>query len=194
VELVERVAFLARQDKRIDQRSGVSQRLPITVLENAVSNAERRAVMLGEDRVIARVSDVHTALPAITGKLELEYEGELQGAARIARDLVSQAALETFASRRRSDVEEALDEVVDYFDRGGVLQLADLAGEQALVEGLSAIPSLMKVVDSLDVEDRPAGVRRAAGELVLEALVAERRISRSEGGRFTRPPRTLHGD
>jgi magnesium chelatase subunit I len=193
LELVERIAFLARQDKRIDQRSGVSQRLPITVLETAVSNAERRAVALDEERVVARVSDVHAALPAITGKLELEYEGELQGAARIARELVSQAALETFESRRRGDVEEALDEVVDYFDRGGVLQLADLASERALVEGLEAVPSLMKVVAVLDVEDRPAGVRGAAGELVLEALVAERRISRSDGGRFTRPPRTVHG-
>jgi magnesium chelatase subunit I len=193
VELVERIAFLARSDKRIDQRSGVSQRLPITVLENAVSNAERRAVALGEERVVPRVADVHAALPAITGKLELEYEGELQGAARIARELVSQAALETFESRRRGDVDEALDEIVDFFDRGGVLQLADLAGEQALVDGLSAVPSLMKVVGRLDVEDRPPGVQAAAGELVLEALVAERRISRSEGGRFTRPHRTAHG-
>jgi magnesium chelatase subunit I len=80
VELIERVAFLARTDKRIDQRSGVSQRMPITVLENAVSNAERRAVLLGEEVVVPRVSDVHAALPAITGKMELEYEGELQGA------------------------------------------------------------------------------------------------------------------
>ncbi len=191
LEVVERVAFLARRDKRIDQRSGVSQRLPISVIENAVSNAERRAVMLGADRVVPRVSDVHAALPAITGKLELEYEGELQGAARIARELVSQAALETFESRRRAPVDESLDEVVDYFDRGGVLQLADVASDGALLEGLTAIPSLMTVVDALDLEGE-AEVRAGAGELVLEALVAERRISRSDGGRYGRgqpPPR-----
>lgn len=186
MELVERVAFLARRDKRIDQRSGVSQRLPITVIENAISNAERRALALGEDRVVPRVSDVHAALPAITGKLELEYEGELQGAQRIARELVSQAALETFESRRRRSVEEALDDVVDYFERGGVLQLADLASEDAVLQGLSAIPSLMDVVDALDVDAAEPGVRGAAGELVLEALVAERRVSRSDGGRFGR--------
>jgi magnesium chelatase subunit I len=193
LELVERIAFLARQDKRIDQRSGVSQRLPITVLETAVSNAERRAVALEEERVMARVSDVHAALPAITGKLELEYEGELQGSGRIARELVSQAALETFESRRKGGVEEALDEIVDYFDRGGVLQLADMAGEEALAKGLAAIPSLARVVEALDIADQPPEARRAAGELVLEALVAERRISRSEAGRFARPPRTRHG-
>jgi magnesium chelatase subunit I len=185
-EVVERIAFLARRDKRIDQRSGVSQRLPITALETAVSNAERRAVSLGEERVVPRISDVHAALPAITGKLELEYEGELQGAPRIARELVSQAALETFESRRRGLVDDALDEIVDFFDRGGVLQLADLAGDRALAEGLATVPALRAVVEALDIEDDPVGARALAGELVLEALVAERRISRSDGGRFVR--------
>jgi magnesium chelatase subunit I len=191
LELAERVAFLARRDKRIDQRSGVSQRLPIAVLETAVSNAERRAVALGEERVVPRVADVHAALPAITGKLELEYEGELQGAARIARELVSQAALETFESRRRRPVEEALDDVVEYFDRGGVLQLADLASDRAVAEGLAAVPSLMDVVAALDLDEDRETATGGAGELVLEALVAERRISRSEGGRFSRPSRAL---
>jgi magnesium chelatase subunit I len=186
LELVERVAFLARRDKRIDQRSGVSQRLPITVIENAISNAERRALALGEERVVPRVSDVHAALPAITGKLELEYEGELQGAPRIARELVSQAALETFESRRRGEVDDALDDVVDYFERGGVVQLADLASEDAMLAGLSGIPSLMAVVEALDVDLEQPGVRGAAGELVLEALVAERRVSRSDAGRYGR--------
>lgn len=193
MELVERVAFLARMDQRIDQRSGVSQRLPISVLENAVSNAERRAVTLGEEHVVPRVSDVHAALPAITGKLELEYEGELQGPAKIARELVSQAALETFESRRRAPVDDALDEVVDYFDRGGVLQLADLSSDQALLEGLGAVPSLLTVVDALDVGDGPVSVRGGAAELVLESLVAERRISRAEGGRYGRGSRGTPG-
>jgi magnesium chelatase subunit I len=186
LELVERIAFLARRDPRIDQRSGVSQRLPITVMETAVSNAERRAVALDEDRVVPRVGDVHAALPAITGKLELEYEGELQGAERIARDLVSRAALETFESRRRAPVDDALDEIVDYFDRGGVLQLADLAGGPALLQGLAGVPSLMDVVDALDVDGDDPATRGAAAELVLEALVAERRISRTDGGRLVR--------
>src|SRR5438094_8844815 len=88
LELIERVAFEAREDKRVDKRSGVSQRLPISVLESAVSNAERRAALLGEDRIVPRVSDVYAAVPSITGKLELEYEGELQGGDTIARELI----------------------------------------------------------------------------------------------------------
>lgn len=194
-ELVERVAFLARQDKRIDQRSGVSQRMPITVLENAVSNAERRAVLLGDDTVVPRVSDVHAALPAITGKMELEYEGELQGAPKIARELVSRAALETFENRRRLPVDDDLEDIVDYFDRGGVLQLADTAKDGALLEGLEAVPSLMEVVDGLAVGDNggSAGVRAAAGELVLEALVAEKRISRNDAGGYARGKQRRQG-
>src|SRR5438046_1736944 len=87
-ELVERIAFEAREDKRVDRRSGVSQRLPISVLDNVLSNAERRTIVTKEKTVVPRISDVYAALPAITGKLELEYEGELQGSETIAKDLV----------------------------------------------------------------------------------------------------------
>jgi magnesium chelatase subunit I len=100
-ELVERVAFEAREDKRVDRRSGVSQRLPISLLENAISNAERRAVVTKDKTVVPRVSDVYAALTAITGKLELEYEGELQGAETIAKDLIPRAAGRHFEARGR---------------------------------------------------------------------------------------------
>src|ERR1700704_6647474 len=87
-EVVEQTAFLAREDKRIDRRSGVSQRLPIACLESVVSSAEQRAVRNHESRSTARIADVYAALPAITGKMELEYEGELRGAENIARELI----------------------------------------------------------------------------------------------------------
>jgi magnesium chelatase subunit I len=82
-EVVEEVAFQARADRKIDKRSGVSQRLPITTLELVVSNAERRALALGEKTVVPRVTDLYAALPSITGKFELEYEGELRGAEQV---------------------------------------------------------------------------------------------------------------
>ena len=89
--MVEQLAFAAREDKRIDQRSGVSQRLPISVLENVVSSAERRALVNTESEAVPRVADLYAALPAITGKLELEYEGELKGGDHVARDLIRAA-------------------------------------------------------------------------------------------------------
>ena len=90
-EVVEQIAFLARDDKRVDKRSGVSQRLPITVLENVVSNAERRALKSRDAQAVPRILDLYAALPSITGKLELEYEGELKGGDAVARELIRNA-------------------------------------------------------------------------------------------------------
>src|SRR5271154_6983448 len=78
-EVIEEIAFLAREDKRVDKRSGVSQRLPISALENVASSSEQRAVRNGERHAVARVADIYSAIPAMTGKFELEYEGELRG-------------------------------------------------------------------------------------------------------------------
>ena len=90
-EIVEQVAFSAREDKKVDKRSGVSQRLPISTLELVVSNAERRALVNGDKLVLPRVSDIYAAMPGITGKLELEYEGEMRGADTVVRDLIRAA-------------------------------------------------------------------------------------------------------
>ncbi|HEY6394984.1 MAG TPA: hypothetical protein VIX12_06160, partial [Candidatus Binataceae bacterium] len=97
-ELIERIAFAARDDKKIDKRSGVSQRLPISAIENVVSNAERRALTHQEKLVVPRISDIYAALPAITGKLELEYEGEMKGADHVSRELIRTAVAKTFDS------------------------------------------------------------------------------------------------
>jgi magnesium chelatase subunit I len=99
LELIERVAFEGREDKRVDKRSGVSQRLPISLLEHVISNAERRSLTHSEPRVTPRVSDVYASVPSITGKLELEYEGELQGGETIARELIRRAAGHTLEER-----------------------------------------------------------------------------------------------
>jgi magnesium chelatase subunit I len=90
-EVVERSRSRRGRTGRVDKRSGVSQRLPISVMENVISNAERRAIVSGEAVAVPRVTDVYAALPSMTGKFELEYEGELKGAETIARELVRNA-------------------------------------------------------------------------------------------------------
>src|SRR5258708_2422592 len=136
-EMVERVAFEAREDKRVDRRSGVSQRLPISLLENVVSNAERRSVTTKEKHVVPRVSDVYAALPAITGKLELEYEGELQGAEVIAKDLIRRAAGATFAARvGRANV----DDIVHSVDEGGALNIPSDERSHACLKAFTVVP------------------------------------------------------
>jgi magnesium chelatase subunit I len=184
-EAVERLAFLARGDKRIDARSGVSQRMPIAVMEGIVSNAERRALRLGEERAVPRIGDLYASLPMITGKMELEYEGELQGADRIARELIARAARDTFQERAGGvDVES----VVDYFEGGGALQVSDDAGAKACVEGFRVVPGLLEAVEEVGLAPPSAevGVRAAACELVLEALVAMKRVSRNDTGSYVR--------
>ena len=132
-EVIERIAFEARSDRRIDKRSGVSQRMPITVMENVVSNAERRAIVTGDAEIVPRISDIYAALPAITGKIELEYEGELVGGPAIARELIRRAADATFQDRAGG---VNVDDIIMWFDEGGALQVADDARAELALEGL----------------------------------------------------------
>jgi magnesium chelatase subunit I len=177
-ELVEEIAFQARDDKRVDKRSGVSQRLPITVLESVVSSAEQRAARTGEKTSVARVADIYSAMPSITGKLELEYEGELKGADAIARELIRTAVGRVF-SRRFSDVN--FQPVVQWFELGGELKFAELAPISERHKQLSNIKDLIEHVDRLGVSDKKDQAQAsAAAEMILEGLWAHRRIGRSE--------------
>src|SRR5215468_8031372 len=187
-ELVEEIAFQARDDKRVDKRSGVSQRLPISLLESVVSSGEQRAARTREKLTVARVADVYAALPSITGKLELEYEGELKGADTIARELIRTASGRIF-SKRFSDLN--FQPVIQWFELGGELKLADLASTSDRYKQLANIKELMDHVHRLGVSDkRDAGPAAAAAEMILEGLWAHRRIGRSEErGFFAEKPR-----
>ena len=178
LEVIERVAFEAREDKRVDRRSGVSQRLPISVLEAAVSNAERRALAHHEPAVTPRLGDIYASVPSITGKLELEYEGELQGPDVVAKELIRRAAGATLAERM-GDID--LESVVSWFDKGGALKVAGDEKTAACLKGFSVVPGLVDAVvaGELARRDQPARIVSAC-ELVLEGLAAQRRITRSE--------------
>jgi magnesium chelatase subunit I len=177
-EVVELVAFLAREDKRIDKRSGVSQRLPIACLESVVSSAEQRAVRNREARASARIADVYAALPAITGKMELEYEGELRGAENIARELIRGAVGKVFTNRMEG---ANLQPVVQWFELGGELKVPESAPASDALAQLKKIQGLLENVERLGADGRggPAGMA-AAAEFILEGLWAHKRISRNE--------------
>jgi len=184
LEVIERVAFEARTDKRIDKRSGVSQRMPITVLENVVSNAERRAVLSNEREVVPRMSDIYAAQSAITGKIELEYEGELVGGHAIARELIRRAADATFRARAGG---VNMDDVIVWFDEGGALQVSDDLAPNVAAQAFRTVPGLTEAVHHVGLakpDDDAFTV--AACELALEALVARRKISRSDAGQYGR--------
>ena len=177
-EVVERVAFLAREDKKIDKRSGVSQRLPISVLENVISNAERRALRNGEKMIVPRIGDIYAALPSITGKLELEYEGEMRGADTVARELIRVAVAKAYDTYFK---ELNMQQVVQWFELGGEIKLADTASAQEVLEGLKNIQGLTEKLAPVGIKakERPE-VLVSAAEFVLEGLHAHRRIGRSE--------------
>src|SRR5579863_5884875 len=191
-ETVEQLAFAAREDKRVDKRSGVSQRLPISVLENVISNAERRALAAGEPVAVPRVLDVYAALPSMTGKLELEYEGELKGGDAVARELIRLAVGKVFT---RVFDGENLSTVVQFFELGGTLKLDETAPSAEMVKDLARVPGLLEKTKLLGLgASEPDAVRAAAAEFILEGLYAHRRISRNEetgyaaGERRREPP------
>jgi magnesium chelatase subunit I len=177
-EVIEEIAFQAREDKRVDRRSGVSQRLPISTLETVVSSAEQRAARTGESHAVARVADVYAAIPAITGKLELEYEGELKGADTIARDLI-RAAVGRVYSRYIGGAD--VQSVIQWFEMGGELKLPDVSDAKDRCRQLSKIQGLFEHISKLGVSDRKnEAAAAAAAEMILEGLWAHRRIGRSE--------------
>jgi len=182
-EVIERIAFAAREDKRIDKRSGVSQRLPISAMENVVSNAERRALRNDEKTIVPRISDIYAAMPAITGKLELEYEGEMKGADNVGRELIRAAIAKTYDTYFAG---VNMQQIVQWFDLGGEIGLAESAGAQDVLDSLRGIQGLMEKVAPLGVgaKDSPPTLVSAA-EFVLEGLYAHKRIGRSEERVFT---------
>jgi magnesium chelatase subunit I len=177
-EVVEEVAFQARADRKIDKRSGVSQRLPITTLELVVSNAERRALANGEGVVVPRVTDVYAALPSITGKFELEYEGELRGAEQVARDLIRSAVGSVFTG-----MFEGVDTrtVVEWFDLGGSLPLEDGTSAENVITLTKSLQGIRELAERAGLsKGAPAPAVASAIDFVLEGLYAQKKISRTD--------------
>jgi len=177
-EVIERIAFAAREDKKIDKRSGVSQRLPISATENVISNAERRAIRNDEKLVVPRVSDVYAALPAITGKLELEYEGEMKGADHVSRELIRAAIAKTYDQYFTG---ANVQQIVQWFDLGGEIQLSDSISALEALENLKEIQGLIDKLGPLGVSQKESPEQQvSAAEFILEGLHAHKRIGRNE--------------
>ncbi|MGI8467935.1 MAG: magnesium chelatase [Pyrinomonadaceae bacterium] len=181
-ETIEQIAFEARDDQRIDKRSGVSQRFPISALESAISNAERRALITDEKEIVPRISDIYAALPSMTGKIELEYEGEQIGANRLARDLIKKACGVIFEGFFLG-IDFA--PTVAWFDEGNKILLSDTVSAK---EGVMLLESVPELIDStlvpLEFGKKYKAKLVSACEFVLEGLYAQNKISRNEEGGY----------
>jgi magnesium chelatase subunit I len=196
-EVVEQVAFSAREDKRVDKRSGVSQRLPISTIELVVSNAERRALLNGDALVLPRISDLYAAMPGITGKLELEYEGEMRGADTVVQELIRAAVGKIYD---RYFAETDTQPIEQWFKLGGTVRLEDNQPSADALKELRQIQGLFEKLTPLGVKAAdPAPKAVAAAEFLLEGMVAHRKLSRNAEHGFAaqenrrRPERDEHG-
>jgi magnesium chelatase subunit I len=182
-QIVENVAFVARDDKKVDKRSGVSQRLPIATMELVVSNAERRALIHGESLVVPRVGDIIAALPGITGKIELEYEGELKGSEQVIRELIRQSVANIYDSYFADTNTQQIEQ---WFNLGGQVELNDKQPSQTVFTSLKEIQGLFEKLSPLKINSRtPVEVAVSAAEFLLEGMTAHKKISRSEARTFT---------
>ena len=182
-QIVEQIAFSAREDKKVDKRSGVSQRLPISTMELVVSNAERRALLHGESLVVPRVGDVFAALPGITGKIELEYEGEMKGADTVVREIIRTAVATVFDQHFPGVNTQQIEQ---WFNLGGTVQLNDAQASAASLGELKQIQGLFEKLAPFHItaKSKPE-LAVSAAEFLLEGMTAHKRISRSEERSFS---------
>jgi magnesium chelatase subunit I len=147
-------------------------------LELVVSNAERRALLHGETLVLPRVGDLYAALPGITGKLELEYEGELKGGDAVARELIRSAVGRVYSSYFDG---ANMRQIIQWFELGGSLRLDETMHAAQIIQQLERIQELLQFTGKLGLsENESDALRASAGEFILEGLYSHKRISRNE--------------
>jgi magnesium chelatase subunit I len=191
-QIVEQIAFSAREDKKVDKRSGVSQRLPISTMELVVSNAERRALIHGESLVVPRVGDIFAALPGITGKIELEYEGEMRGADTVVREIIRVSVANVFDQYFTGVNTQQIEQ---WFNLGGTVQLNDAQPSAASLGELKQIQGLLEKLAPFHITAKSAPeVSVSAAEFLLEGMTAHKRISRTEERSFSAAEKKTRND
>ena len=163
-DLIEQVAFEARESEYVDAKSGVSARLTISAYENLMSAAERRSLMNGEGRVHVRVSDFINTVPAVTGKVELVYEGEQEGAGHVAQKLMGKAIRTQFLNyfpdpdkAKKSKQPNPYKQITEWFGDGNTIDIMHDLPEADYRKALDSVPGLKKLVQQtlpkLDAEE-----------------------------------------
>lgn len=153
-QIIEQIAFEARESEYVDEKSGVSARLTISAFENLVSFAERRRILNNENSTTARISDLVGVVPAITGKIELVYEGEQEGPAKVAQILISKAIRKVFEQYfpnpeqiKKKQSQNPYAQIINWFSKGNTIDFLTSMSEKEYSAKLRSIPGLQKVVD-----------------------------------------------
>jgi magnesium chelatase subunit I len=194
-EIIENVAVAARESELVDQKSGVSARLPISGLENVISNAERRAFLHKSKEYKIRISDLQALVPAITGKIELVYEGEQEGVNNVAKILIGKAIKNVFNKyfpvpdkrRKQSSQINEYDEIVKWFSGQKMIRINNNFSDAEYIKSLSGITALDKIIKKYFARETSTDLDYAiAKEFVLEALHQFAFLSKYESnGQYT---------
>ena len=199
-EIIEQAAFEARKSEYVDQKSGVSARFTISAMENLVSNAERRAILVGDRTIVPRICDLSHALPGMTGKVELVFEGEQEGPAKVSKALVGKAVREVFKRyfpdplhkrtkrqgepRPQEDSEYA--KIVSWFESGNKIEIADDMPVEQFLGELDKVKGLRDITKKhLKLDETDKYALASAMEFVLDGLHQSSRIAKDEIDRIT---------
>jgi magnesium chelatase subunit I len=199
-EIIEQTAFEARKSEYVDQKSGVSARFTISAMENLVSNAERRAILVGDRTIVPRICDLAHALPGMTGKVELVFEGEQEGPAKVSKALVGKAVREVFKryfpdplqkrtkhqgeSRQQEDSEYA--KIVSWFESGNKTEVNDDMPVEQYFSELDKVKGLRDITKKhLKLSETNKYELASAMEFVLDGLHQSSRIAKDEIDRIT---------
>ncbi|MGB5821380.1 MAG: magnesium chelatase [Saonia sp.] len=192
-DLLEQISFEARKSEYVDAKSGVSARTSISAFENLLSTAERRCLRNGTESTGVRLSDFTGVIPAITGKIELVYEGEQEGADGVASILIDDAVKSLFPTYfpkidklERKDAESPYDELINWFFNGEGFELLDEATDAEYKKKLDNIPPLNDLIRTFQ-EDIPKSDSYFLKELLLWGLVSHKKLNRhrfTEGYQF----------
>jgi magnesium chelatase subunit I len=184
--ILERIAFVARESEFVDPKSGVSARLTISAYENLISTAERRMLLNNEEKTAVRLSDFWGVIPAITGKIELVYEGEQEGPYNIALKLIGKAIMDTFLEifpdpqKKRKAKEKDMDpyqSILNWFSSGSMLQILNDSDNIEYQKRLDSVDGLDTLVNSY-VNYKSKEEKYLHMELVLHALAEADLISK----------------
>jgi magnesium chelatase subunit I len=210
-EIVEHIAFEARKSEYVDQSSGVSARLTISAMENLISNAERRAILNGDDTVFPRICDLPHVIPGLTGKIELVFEGEQEGPVKVSKALVGKAIREVFkkyfpdplqrpARNRQSQYYEEGERVkqqgesrdihyakiVSWFEKGERIDISDEMTADEYYAELKKVDGLCELVSrQMKIDTKNKYEIASAMEFVLDGLHQNSRLAKDEVDRTT---------
>jgi magnesium chelatase subunit I len=180
-DILAQVTFEARASNEINQTSGVSVRVTINNFESIISNAEKRAVINGDNEIVPRISDLHSLYASTAGKLELEYVGEDKKEDDLIERLVNRAVLKVFDRHMKLD---DLKRVITYFEEGWGVEVSDSSPASDYADALREVPGLRDAVSQLFAFESP-GLMATGSEFIFEGLHLHQKLNKERhGGRF----------